>query len=58
MHRKTILQAKEDLRNRKYSAVELTKAVYQRIEEVEPKVKAYTHLTKRIRTLSLSLLLI
>ncbi|SVB30511.1 uncharacterized protein METZ01_LOCUS183365, partial [marine metagenome] len=48
MHRKTILQAKEDLRQKKYSAVELTEAVYQRIESVEPKVQAYVHLTQDI----------
>ncbi len=48
MHRKTILQAKEDLLQKKYSAVELTKAIYQRIESVEPKVQAYVHLTQDI----------
>ena len=48
MHRKTILQAKEDLLQKKYSAVELTKAVYKRIKSVEPKVQAYVHLTQDI----------
>jgi len=48
MHSKTILQAKEDLRQKKYSAVELIEAVYQRIDKVEPKVQAYTHLTQNI----------
>lgn len=47
MHRKTILQAKEDLKQKKYSAVELTEAVYQRIDDVESKVQAYIHLTKK-----------
>ena len=48
MHRKTILQAKEDLLQKKYSALELTKAIYQRIEKVESKVQAFVHLTKDI----------
>ena len=48
MHSKTILQAKEDLRQKKYSAVELAKAVYERIDQVEPKVQAYVHLTRNI----------
>ena len=48
MHKKTILQAKEDLLKKKYSAVELTEAVYQRIDKVEPKVQAYVHLTRNI----------
>lgn len=46
MHRKTILQAKQDLQQKKYSAVELTEAVYRRIDEVEPRVQAYVHLTR------------
>ncbi|MCH8157567.1 MAG: Asp-tRNA(Asn)/Glu-tRNA(Gln) amidotransferase subunit GatA [Nitrospinae bacterium] len=46
MHRKTILQAKEDLKQKKYSAVELMEAVYQRIDDVEPKVQAFIHFTK------------
>ena len=48
MYSKTILQAKKDLLQKKYSAVELTEAVYQRIENVEPKVQAYVHLTREI----------
>ena len=48
MHSKTILQAKEDLRQKKYSAVELTEAIYQRIDKVEPKVQAYVHLTRNM----------
>ena len=43
MHSKTILQAKEDLRQKKYSAVELTEAVYQRIDSVESKIQAFVH---------------
>jgi aspartyl-tRNA(Asn)/glutamyl-tRNA(Gln) amidotransferase subunit A len=46
MHRKTILQAKEDLKNKKYSARELLTAVYDRIDSVEEKVRSYIHLTK------------
>ena len=48
MYSKTILQAKKDLLQKKYSAVELTEAVYQRIENIEPKVQAYVHLTREI----------
>ena len=48
MHSKTILQAKEDLKQKKYSAVELTEAIYRRIDNVEPKVQAYVHLTRDI----------
>ncbi len=48
MHRKTILQAKEDLRQKKYSAAELTEVIFQRIKSVESKVQAYVHLTKDI----------
>ncbi|HJO56938.1 MAG TPA: amidase family protein, partial [Nitrospinaceae bacterium] len=48
MHSKTILQAKEDLQQKKYSAVELTEAIYQRIDSVEPKVQAFVHLTRDI----------
>ncbi|MFQ5449396.1 MAG: Asp-tRNA(Asn)/Glu-tRNA(Gln) amidotransferase subunit GatA [Nitrospinaceae bacterium] len=46
MHRATLLQAKADLRQKKYSAEELTRAVYQRIEAVEDRVRAYVHLTR------------
>ena len=48
MHRKTILQAKDDLQKKKYSSVELTEAIYKRISDVEPKVQAYVHLTRDI----------
>ena len=48
MHSKTILQAKEELKQKKYSAVELTEAIYKRIDKVEPKVQAYIHLTRNI----------
>ena len=46
MHRKTILQAKEDLKDKKYSARELLTAIYDRIDSVEEKVRSYIHLTK------------
>ena len=48
MYSKTIFQAKEDLLQKKYSAVELTESIYQQIEKVEPKIQAYVHLTKNI----------
>jgi len=48
MHSKTILQAKQDLREKKYSAIELIEAVYQRIDKVEPKVQAYVQLTRKV----------
>ena len=40
------MQAKEGLRKKQFSALELTQAVYQRIDAVEDKVKAYVHLTR------------
>jgi aspartyl-tRNA(Asn)/glutamyl-tRNA(Gln) amidotransferase subunit A len=46
MHRKTLLQVKEDLKNKKYSACELLEAIYNRIDSVEEKVHSYIHLTK------------
>ncbi len=46
MHRKTLLQVKEDLKNKKYSACELLGAIYNRIDNVEDKVRSYIHLTK------------
>ncbi len=46
MHRKTILQAREDLKNQKYSACELLEAIYSRIDAVEEKIHSYIHLTK------------
>ncbi|MCH8312806.1 MAG: Asp-tRNA(Asn)/Glu-tRNA(Gln) amidotransferase subunit GatA, partial [Nitrospinae bacterium] len=46
MHQSTILQAKEGLRKKQFSSLELTEAVYQRIDAVEEKVKAYIHLTR------------
>ncbi|MEE9258496.1 MAG: Asp-tRNA(Asn)/Glu-tRNA(Gln) amidotransferase subunit GatA [Nitrospinaceae bacterium] len=48
MYRNTVQQAREDLRQKKYSSVELTESVYKRIGEVEDKVRAYVHLTKDI----------
>ena len=46
MQKSTIHQAKEGLRKKQFSSMELTKAVYHRIDAVEEKVKAYVHLTR------------
>jgi len=48
MFRKTILQARQDLRDKKYSAVELLEAVYRRIDAVEDRVQSFVHLTRGI----------
>jgi len=48
MHRKTILQARDDLKNKKYSACELLEAIYSRIDSVEDKVHSYIHLSKEL----------
>jgi aspartyl-tRNA(Asn)/glutamyl-tRNA(Gln) amidotransferase subunit A len=48
MHRKTILQARDDLKNKKYSACELLEAIYSRIDSVEEKVRSYIHLSKEL----------
>ena len=48
MHRKTIHQAREGLKRKEYSSLELTEAVFKRIEDVEGTVQAYVHLTKDI----------
>ena len=45
IHTLTIHQAHERLKNRDFSAHELTQALLQRIEKVEPKVKAYITVT-------------
>ena len=42
----TISQAKQDLKNKKYSSVELTKAHLERIKQVEPQVKAFVTVTE------------
>src|SRR5580704_4444284 len=42
----TITQAKKDLKEKKYSSVELTKAYLERINQVEPKVKAFVTVTE------------
>jgi len=44
MHRTTITQARELLNSKKLSSVQLTEAVFARIDAVENKVKAFTHL--------------
>ncbi|VAX30395.1 Aspartyl-tRNA(Asn) amidotransferase subunit A @ Glutamyl-tRNA(Gln) amidotransferase subunit A, partial [hydrothermal vent metagenome] len=46
MHRLTLTQAKDGLNKKQFSALELTEAIYQRIDSVEDKVKAFVHLTK------------
>ncbi len=46
MHRTTITQARELLRNKKISSVQLTEAVFTRIDQVEDKVQAFVHLTR------------
>ena len=46
MHRKTILQTRENLKSKKYSATELLKSVYHRIDAVEEKVHSYIRLSK------------
>jgi aspartyl-tRNA(Asn)/glutamyl-tRNA(Gln) amidotransferase subunit A len=48
MHQPTITQAKHQLLEKKYSAVELLDAVYKRIDAVDGRVKAYVHLTRDI----------
>jgi aspartyl-tRNA(Asn)/glutamyl-tRNA(Gln) amidotransferase subunit A len=45
LHTLTIHEAHERLKNRDFSARELTQALLKRIEEVEPKVKAYISVT-------------
>ncbi len=46
MYQATITQARNELKQKKYSAVELLDSVYQHIDAVEGKVQAYVHLTK------------
>ncbi|GJL77627.1 MAG: glutamyl-tRNA(Gln) amidotransferase subunit A [Nitrospinaceae bacterium] len=46
MHQSTIFQAKAGLRKKEFSSVELTEAVFKRIDAVEENVKAYVHLTR------------
>lgn len=48
MHQPTIIQAKYQLLEKKYSAVELLDAVYKRIDTVDSQVQAYVHLTRDI----------
>ena len=48
MHQPTIAQAKHQLLEKKYSAVELLDAVYKRIDAVDSQVQAYVHLTRDI----------
>ncbi|MFP6638545.1 MAG: Asp-tRNA(Asn)/Glu-tRNA(Gln) amidotransferase subunit GatA [Nitrospinaceae bacterium] len=46
MHRINITQAQELLRSKKLSSVQLTEAVFSRIDQVEEKVQAFAHLTR------------
>ena len=46
MHRSTIKQARELLHSKKLSSVQLTEAVFARIDSVEDKVKAFAHLMR------------
>lgn len=46
MHRATLVQALERLRKKEISSVELTQALFKRIEEVDSRVGAYLHLTQ------------
>ena len=46
MHRTTITQARALLNSKKLSSVQLTEAVFARIDAVENKVKAFTHLMR------------
>ena len=46
MHRITITQARELLQSKKLSSTQLTEAVFDRIDLVEDKVKAFTHLMR------------
>jgi len=47
MHNKTCHELHSLLTDRKVSSVELTEAIYQRIEKVEERVKAFTSLNKQ-----------
>jgi aspartyl-tRNA(Asn)/glutamyl-tRNA(Gln) amidotransferase subunit A len=43
----TITQAKQDLAEKKYSSVELTKAYLERIKQTEPQLKAFVTITEK-----------
>ncbi len=42
----TLLQAREDLKNKKYSALELTESCLRRMDAVEDRVQAYLHISR------------
>ncbi|MFA5009076.1 MAG: Asp-tRNA(Asn)/Glu-tRNA(Gln) amidotransferase subunit GatA [Candidatus Paceibacterota bacterium] len=44
----TISQAKKSLKNKEYSAVELTTAYLERIKEIDPEIKSYLWLTEEL----------
>ncbi|UCD10352.1 MAG: Asp-tRNA(Asn)/Glu-tRNA(Gln) amidotransferase subunit GatA, partial [Nitrospinaceae bacterium] len=46
MHRATLLEAKRNLKDRKYTSVQLTEAVFGHIDNVESQVGAYVHLAR------------
>ena len=46
LHKLTITQAKQKLKNKEITSVQLTEAVFAQIAKVEPKVKAYLSLNK------------
>ena len=46
MHRTTITQARELLNSKKLSSLQLTEAIFARIDAVEDQVKAFTYLMR------------
>ena len=44
----TLAQARADLKNKKYSAVELVESIFKRIDQVEERVQAFVHQTREI----------
>jgi len=48
MFQPTLAQARHQLKDKKYSAVELLQAVYKRIDAFDSQVQAYVHLTRDI----------
>ena len=48
LYKKTAHELHELLTTKKISAVELTKYIFERIDEVEPKIGAYLTLTREV----------
>ncbi len=46
MHRATVLEARQGLREGRFTSVELTEAVFRQIDRVEAQVGAYVHLAR------------